>query len=890
MLFLTGATRRPAVVLGLLSLLALLASAPAIFAADVSWNGSHDTVWGTKQNWSTNNVPTSTDNALFNTAFANQPSLGSTAATVGGLWMATGVGQNVTIGGTAALTLASNTINGTAGLGILVNNASAYTLTINCPVALGATQTWTNSSSNVLTIGAVNLGAFALTVNGTGSTTISGVVSGAGSITKSGSSTLILSGTNTYTGLTSVSSGILNIRNASALGTTAGGTIVNIGAALQIQNGIAIGAEQLTLNGSGISNDGALRNVSGTNSWSGGVTLGSASTIASDAGTLTLSGTINNGGFMLTTMGAGSITLSGIISGSGGLTKNGAGTLTLSGIDTYSGGTTVNAGTLQLSVANQLLITGGITIAGGMLDLQTFNQSVGAITLTSGTISSSTGILSGSSFGLQSGTVSAVLAGTGSVTKSTLGTVTLSGVNTYTGATTVSAGTLQINTNGALGTTLNGTTVSSGAALKLNGVNYSTTEALTLNGSGISGAGALTNSGTSTFAGAINIATNATISPSGGTLNLTGGISKNGTTLTFAGGGIVNIMTNGITGSSPNSDLVVDGTTVVLDTANSYNGPTTVQNSGTLKLGASNVMPSSPQTDLTVNTSSVFDLASYSDGVASLTGDSTAIVKNSVASTTSILTVNPSGGSTTFAGVIAGTNSGAQGDISLVKNGAGTLALTGLNTFSGTTTINAGTLTAADTSGSALGSTASITINSGGTLLLGAINQINNSATMTLAGGTFSKGSYSEGAASAVGIGALILTASGSHLDFGTGMVGVLCFASFTPNSNTLIIDNWIGTVGTVGSASTDRLIFASDQSSNLSDFSFTNFSGAQEIALGSGFYEIVPLMATPEPSTYLGGVIALVALGYHERRLLLRFLSNKDARKQQRPRPAGSV
>src|SRR6202011_5983358 len=193
-------------------------------------------------------------------------------------------------------------------------------------------------------------------------------------------------------------------------------------------------------------------------------------------------------------------------------------------------------------------------------------------------------------------------------------------------------------------------------------------EALTLNGSGISGAGALTNSGTSTFAGAINIATNATISPGGGTLNLTGGVSKNGTTLTFAGGDTVHIMTNGITGSSPNSDLVVDGTTVVLDTPNSYNGPTTVQNSGTLKLGASNVLPSSPQTAMTVNTSSIFDLASYSDGVASLAGDSTATVKNSAASTTSTLTVNPSSGSTTFAGVIAGTNAGAQGDLALVKS------------------------------------------------------------------------------------------------------------------------------------------------------------------------------------------------------------------------------
>jgi hypothetical protein len=57
---------------------------------------------------------------------------------------------------------------------------------------------------------------------------------------------------------------VLNIQNASALGTTAAGTSVTSGAALRIQGDITVGAEGLTLNGTGVSGDGALRNISGT--------------------------------------------------------------------------------------------------------------------------------------------------------------------------------------------------------------------------------------------------------------------------------------------------------------------------------------------------------------------------------------------------------------------------------------------------------------------------------------------------------------------------------------------------------------------------------------------------------------------------------------------------
>jgi autotransporter-associated beta strand protein len=79
--------------------------------------------------------------------------------------------------------------------------------------------------------------------------TISGVLSGATTVTKNGSSRLTLTGTNTYSGITNVNAGILNIQNNSALGTTANGTVVASGARLQLENNITVTGESLTLNG-----------------------------------------------------------------------------------------------------------------------------------------------------------------------------------------------------------------------------------------------------------------------------------------------------------------------------------------------------------------------------------------------------------------------------------------------------------------------------------------------------------------------------------------------------------------------------------------------------------------------------------------------------------------
>ncbi len=217
----------------------------------------------------------------------------------------------------------------------------------------------------------------------------------------------------------------------------------------------------------------------------------------------------------------------------------------------------------------------------------------------------------------------------------------------------------------------------------------------------------------------------------------------------------------------------------------------------------------------------------------------------------------------------------------VTKTGAGTVILSRANTFTGATTVNGGTLILASSSGGALGFTSGITVNSGGTLLLGANNQINNLASLTLAGGTFARGNFSEGSTISLGLGALNLTAAGSHLDFGTGTVGIITFASFAPGSFTLTIDNWTGTANTVGDGLTDRLIFASNQSGNLGSFDFTGFApGAVQFDLLNGYWEIVPV---PEAGTFLSGSAVLVLILFHHRRQFRQLIRRLHASRKLR-------
>jgi autotransporter-associated beta strand protein len=217
--------------------------------ADASWTGAGvNTNWNNAANWTAGGPPNALQTATFDGTFSNQPNV-TIGTVVGELHMATGVAQNVTISSSAAQIL---TFEGVGGTGILIDNASAFTLTITARVGLDASETWTNNSGNLFTVSGTTLGLGednTLTVNGTGNTLISAITDGAGmgsAILKDGSGTLTITGTNAYSGGTTVNGGTLLVNNTIGSGTGDGGVTVN-GAGTTL-GGTGIITERVTVN------------------------------------------------------------------------------------------------------------------------------------------------------------------------------------------------------------------------------------------------------------------------------------------------------------------------------------------------------------------------------------------------------------------------------------------------------------------------------------------------------------------------------------------------------------------------------------------------------------------------------------------------------------------
>ncbi|MFO1490497.1 MAG: autotransporter-associated beta strand repeat-containing protein [Kiritimatiellia bacterium] len=270
---------------------------------------------------------------------------------------------------------------------------------------------------------------------------------GGGGLAKVGGlGTLALTKANAYTGLTSVGAGVLNIQHDSALGTVAGGTQVANSARLEVQGGITVTGETLTLSGpGGTGNDvfGALRGMTGSNTWAGNVVLNTAGTrIGTNAAgaTLTISGPISSA-----------------VANTGLVVRNGFAdaVVVLSAANTYSGSTQLIYGTTRLDggddrlpVTTSLLL-GGTTVS-GILDLNGRNQEVAGLSVSGTGVSNeiksaAPATLTVNTAAASPSTYSGLITGAAALAKKGPDTLTLTGANTYTGTTTVQEGTLLIN-------------------------------------------------------------------------------------------------------------------------------------------------------------------------------------------------------------------------------------------------------------------------------------------------------------------------------------------------------------------------------------------------------------------------------------------------------------
>jgi fibronectin-binding autotransporter adhesin len=531
--------------------------------------------------------------------------------------------------------------------------------------------------------------------------------------------------------------------------------------------------------------------------------------------------------------------LSGVISGAGNLTKTGAGTLTLSNTNsTYSGTLTVQSGTLKIDTANNASSNGELGNSANSVILGG-SGTTGTLEYTGGTASSS------KTFTMATGgtgafqidtaatnlTLSGVINGGGGLLKTGGGTLILSGAtNTYTGPTTINAGTLTLQL-GAVNTSQ----INSASMLVLGGG--------TLND-------VLVNKGLLTFASTtINPGSSSVVVSGGGgqasSVNLAAITRNTGSTVDFSISG----SNTSITTTTPNA-IITGGQQTILGGyatvggntwAVSGTGGTAGAITGLALANYSTGFVAGKDVNATTGTSTpaamtINSLRFNSAGAYTVnTGGNLTIATGGILETTgvganavSINSNNLTSGNgqdliviqnNTSGNMTIGSNIVDNGTIGLTKSGAGTLILTGTNTYSGTTTINTGTLqvgaggtagtlgSGSVTDNAALSFNRSDAISVGNTISgTGSLSQAGSGSTTLTGANTYSGGTtvsagtlfVNNSTGSGTGTGAVVVNNSGTLAGSGT------ISGAVTLNNSAKI--NAGGTAGAIGTLTTGAL------------------------------------------------------------------------------------
>ena len=517
-------------------------------AANILWSATSASDWLTASNWTGNAVPTATDDAqlganptgsagvginFHNTTNAGTQLDGFRIEDVGAIELTSArtsgssvVGNSATTAGASGtLRLNGTTVNSIPNV-ILRNNSSQN-------ITLQNTQ---GTGNQTMAVALANTTNNIAVIDAAGNITVSCAISGSGkklSLMGAGTGDLVLSGTNTFTGGIDISgSGRLRLSGAGALPAT-GDLAVSQGGRLRFATAASYGTNTQTLNFTPNQTANASLDLQTSN-----ITVTFACNINLNADTRIES----NGA-------TGSLILTGNLAGSGTLIKQAAGNLTLSGTgNTASGGTQIGNGLLTVSSGSSLG-TGALLLFQTSTNntALTFNnaaQTVGglssqftAITGTqtqiitlNGTALTVNQSVDGSYGNGALSTLTSTIAGTGSLIKTGAATLSLGSANTYSGATTISAGTLKLTSTGSINNS-SGISLAGGATFDVSSVGgYALAQNLSAKGAG-----------TATVNGAMN-ATNRTLDlrdgTNTGTLAVnTGSLTLNGTTLNFDIGG-----------------------------------------------------------------------------------------------------------------------------------------------------------------------------------------------------------------------------------------------------------------------------------------------------------------------------------------------------------------
>jgi autotransporter-associated beta strand protein len=667
----------------------------------------------------------------------------------------TAVDVTQTTSGGRSLTLGGTYTDGTNAIEGVIQNNSTTGQTAGTPVSVIKTGAalWTLSGDNTYT-GGTTVNSGTLNINNAGSSAGSSAI-GTGALTLSGGARI---------DNTSGAAITLSTANAVAINGpfTFGGTDD-----LSFANGTATfnGNRVITLQGTNRTL--TLGPTTHTNTGPSTLTvnqgIGSGGTLM--LGALNLSNSATNR--VVTIAGSGLVNIPGVIanggtSTAGSLVYAGTGTLTLGGANTYGGTTTINSGTVKLSADEVIPNTSALTITGGTLDLNGRNETLGALLTfgaTTTTVAGTTTFLSDSASGglltLNAGlqtqqgsagfhngqaTISAnidlgganrtftirdsdqavndavftgVISGTSAgIIKSGGGRLVLSGSNTFDGAVSFGAtnnGTILVTHANGLGSTAAGTSVTSGSALELSGGITIGAETLSLTGSGVGAGGALRSvSGANTYGGDVTLTGNATITTAADSLTISGGIARDSGNRTLTLDGAGNLTVSGVIGDLGTGAVIKEGTgTATFSAGNTFSGPLTI-NAGQVALASGGTLSDQTAVSLASATAS-FDISAITAGGETV-GSLAAVTGSSVNLGSKTLSAGQDNSSTTVAGIISGTGG------SLVKEGSGTLTLTGANTHSGTTTVTAGALQVGS-SGSGSTGTGAISVLTGGTIL-----------------------------------------------------------------------------------------------------------------------------------------------------------------------------